>query len=158
MKVNSRIAILFLITASIFIFPVLGEQVQLTNDEKSFLSDMVSEGIPLLYQIPEAMDTGVYFGKDTAISDIAAKESDLLNKFTTNISTYSLGTDASALRSSYLKSVDLAKTDLNKYSTLVPGCGSCITEMNNMYPELVKSANEANLELIKFYQKNQVSL
>ena len=119
---------------------------------------MVSEGIPLLYQIPEAMDTGVYFGKDTAISDIAAKESDLLNKFTANISTYSLGTDTSALRSSYMKSVDLAKTDLNKYSTLVPGCGSCVTEMNNMYPELVKSANEANLELIKFYQKNQVSL
>ena len=50
------------------------------------------------------------------------------------------------------------KTDLEKYSTLVPGCGSCITEMNSIYPELIISANEASRDLIKFYQKNQIPL
>jgi hypothetical protein len=158
MKVIPVIAILFLIIVTVLIFPGSADQLTLTDNEKSFLSDLVSEGIPLLYQAPEAMDTGVYFGKDTAITDISTKEKDLLDKFTTNISAYSLGSQTSALRSSYMKSADILKTDLEKYSTLVPGCGSCITEMNSMYPELIKSAESANKDVIRFYQKNQISL
>ena len=84
--------------------------------KKAFIEDLTTEGIPLLYQIPEAMDTGVYYGKDSAISDIAIKESGLLNKFTENLSAYSLGTETSALRSAYLKSADTLKVDLEKYS------------------------------------------
>ncbi len=128
----------------------------LTDDDKAFLSDLMTTGIPMLYQTPEAMNIGVYYGRDTAIADIASKKSEALTSITEKIKGYKLSPELSPLRESWLSAADTLKADLDEYATLIPGCGSCISAMNKMYPELIASADSFQKEFLTFYGKNQL--
>jgi len=125
-----------------------------TDDDKAFLTDIMTTGVQILYQIPEAMNIGVYYGKDTAIADIAAKKIEDLNTFTEKINRYTLSPQTKALRDSWLAAADALQADLKEYATLIPGCGSCVAAMNRMYPELINSAEGFQQELIQFFEKN----
>ena len=155
---NARIILglctLFLIFLTI---PTYAAELELTADEQAFLSDMKVTGIPMLFQTPEAMSIGVFYGRDTAISDIAAKKTENLDAFTEKISTYTLGQQTGSLRESWLSAAKVLKTDLEEYGTLIPGCGSCVSTMNEMYPKLLESASGVYEDMISFYQENQVS-
>jgi len=129
----------------------------LTDDDKAFLSDLMTTGIPMLYQTPEAMNTGVFYGRDTAIADIASKKSEALTSITEKIKGYKLSPEVSPLRDSWLSAADTLKTSLDEYATLIPGCGSCISAMNKMYPELIASADSFQKEFLTFFRKNQVT-
>ncbi|PWR75210.1 hypothetical protein ACKUB1_15355 [Methanospirillum stamsii] len=147
-----------LFALSFLVFPSCAGELTLTDDEKAFLTDMEDMGIPMLYQIPEAMNIGVYHGRDTAISDIATSKTEELKTFSDKISGYTLGTETSVLRDSWLDAEQILKTDLEQYGTLVSGCGSCVSTMNAMYPVLTQSAGKVNKDLIRFYEKNQIPL
>lgn len=129
----------------------------LTDDDKAFLSDLMTTGIPMLYQTPEAMNIGVFYGRDTAIADIASKKSEALTSITEKIKGYKLSPEVSQLRDSWLSAADTLKTSLDEYATLIPGCGSCIAAMNKMYPDLIASADSFQKEFLTFYGKNQVT-
>ncbi|MDD1723850.1 MAG: hypothetical protein LUQ07_01830 [Methanospirillum sp.] len=158
MKASSLVVLLLLATTTVFIIPAGAEEYPLSVDDKAFLSDLVTEGIPLLYQIPEAMNTGVFHGKDTAIADIAAEKKQLLAIFTDKISAYRLSSKTSALRDSWMAAEETLKKDLEEYGTLNAECGSCISTMKSMYPVLVESAGKVTKDLISFCVKNQVTL
>lgn len=129
----------------------------LTDDDTAFLSDILTSGIPMLYQTPEAMNIGVYYGRDSAIADIASKKSEALLSFTEKIKGYTLSPETTKIRDSWLIAADKLKADLEEYGTLIPGCGSCVAAMNEMYPDLLASASSFQKEFIAFYKKNQVT-
>ena len=158
MNTRMVVAVCVVVAITFFIIPSALGETTLTDDEKAFLSDILGTGIPMLYQTPEAMNTGVFFGTDTAIADIASKKSEELTKLNEKISGYTLGTETSALRDSWNTASETLKTRLEEYSGLNSGCGSCVTAMNTMYPLLIESAGKVNRDLISFYEKNQITL
>lgn len=158
MKACSLVVLVLLFAAAFFIFPAGAGEQTLSDDEKEFLSDMITEGIPLLYQIPEAMNTGVFHGKDTAIAEIAAEKKNALAVFSEKISAYTLPSRTSALRDSWMAAEETLEKDLEEYGVLNAECGSCIATMNSMYPVLVESAGKVTRDLISFCEKNQATL
>lgn len=158
MHSRTFLVLLILFTFCSLVFPSSAEEITLTDDEKAFLSDMVGTGIPMLYQTAEAMNTGVFYGSDTAIADIASEKKKVLTEFTDKISGYTLGTESAALRESWLTAGESLQGKLDEYATLNPGCGSCISTMNAMYPVLIESADSVDKSLISFCVKNQVTL
>lgn len=157
MNIRTLVVLCVFLSFTFFVVPVVAAETSFSADDTAFLSDMINTGIPMLYQTPEAMSIGVFYGRDSAISDIAIKKTETLIAFTEKISAYNLGPETAALRGSWAGAAETLKEDLIEYGTLVPGCGSCVGSMNAMYPELVESATKVQEDLIAFYEKNQIS-
>lgn len=157
MNIRTLVVLCVFLSFTSFVVPVVAADTSLSADDEAFLSDIINTGIPMLYQTPEAMNIGVLYGRDSAISDIAIKKTEALIAFTEKISAYSLGPETAILRGSWTSAAEALKEDLKEYGTLVPGCGSCVASMNAMYPEQMKSVTKVQEDLIAYYEKNQVS-
>ena len=140
--------------AGMVMIPVSAET-SLTSDDSKLLTDITNEGIPLLYEIPGALKTGFFQGADNAIPTVGQEQTAALDAFLTKINAYSLSDDVKAVRDQYLASAEVYKKDLTEYGTLVNTCGSCVSKMNEMYPQLKDEANKTTKVVISFYQKSQ---
>ncbi|NLV27918.1 MAG: hypothetical protein GXY48_12265 [Methanomicrobiales archaeon] len=149
--------VLILLSLAFCLFPSTAAEISLTCEDESFLSDMQEIGMPMLHQIPEAMNTGVFYGRDSAIADIAFKKKQEVQDFTDKISAYTLSADVSQIRDLWLTAGQTLEKSLDEYGSLTPGCGSCVASMNAMYPELVNAAQVVQKDLVSFYVKNQIS-
>jgi len=130
----------------------------LTEDDSRFLTDVMNEGIPMLYVIPATMNAGIFHGDDAAIASIGQEQTAALDAFLTKINGYTLSDEVKVVRDQFIAAGDLYKKDLAEYSTLNKSCGSCITKMNEMYPELMEEARNTSNQFIVFLQKSQAPL
>ena len=60
--------------------------------------------------------------------------------------------ETSDLREEFVKDANILLENIQEYGTYDPGCGSCITGMNEMYPKLQNQAVSFEKKLIEFYK------
>jgi hypothetical protein len=151
------LSLLFIITVGMTILPV-GSVVTLTEDDTRFLDEVTNEGVALLFEIPSALKTGFFQGKESSIAAVGKDQTAALDAFVTKITGYTLSDEMKKVRDYYLATADVYKKDLIEYSTLDSTCGSCVTKMNEMYPRLMEEAKKTHKQIIQFYQDSQAPL
>ncbi|MFH0968256.1 MAG: hypothetical protein V1862_11295 [Methanobacteriota archaeon] len=135
-----------------------GAAVTITSDDSKFLSDVMNEGIPLLYGIPAVLNASFFHGDNTAIGTVGQEQSAALDLFVTKINGYTLSDEVKKVRDQYLASAEIYKTDLTEFSTLINTCGSCISKINEMYPKMNDEAKKTDKVIIQFYQTSQAPI
>lgn len=73
-----------------------------------------------------------------------------IDAFVKKINEYKLSEKVTPVRSQFINSTEIFKTDLTEYSTLTNSCGSCVTKINEMYPKLLEEANKTGTLASKF--------
>lgn len=144
--------ILALFVVCMVVLPA-GGSITLTGNDTKFLSDVTKEGVPLLYTIPEAMKNGFFNGDGSAIPAVGKNQSEILDAFVTRINGYTISENVKPVRDQFLNTTDIYKKDLTEYQSLVNTCGSCISKMNQMYPNLIEEANKTS-DVISQFSKN----
>jgi hypothetical protein len=146
-----RNLLLLILGTSVFLIPVSAE-ITLSGDDAQFLTDVTTEGLPLLYVIPATMKAGIFHGDDNAITGVGQEQTAALEAFLAKINGYSLSDQVKPLRDRFVATGEMYKKDLAEYSTLNKSCGSCISKMNEMYPKLMDEAKNTSVQVISFYQ------
>lgn len=134
-------------------FPA-GASVTLTGNDTKFLSVVTNEGIPLLNAIPDAMKTGFFDGDGSSISTVGKNQSDALDIFVIKINGYTVSDPVKPLQDQVLNTTSIYKKDLTEYQGLVNTCGSCISKMNQMYPDLLAQANKTSEMITQFNKES----
>ncbi len=135
-----------------------GAALTLTGDDAKFLTDLTNEGVPLLFEIPAALNTGFFQGENAAIASVGQEKMNALDAFVTKVNAYTLSDEVKKIRDQVFNSTDIYKKDIAEYSTLVSTCGSCVSKMNEIYPRLEGEAKKVNKLVITFYQTSQAPI
>ncbi len=116
----------------------------LSGDDAKFITDVTKEGLPLLSSIPDIMKDGFFNGNESTLQTVNKEQTEKIDAFVTKINEYKLSEKVTPVKSQFINSTEIFKTDLTEYSTLTNSCGSCVAKMNEMYPKLLEEANKTS--------------
>ncbi|WP_319580819.1 hypothetical protein [uncultured Methanospirillum sp.] len=122
----------------------------LSGDDTKFITDVTKEGLPLLSSIPDIMKDGFFNGNESTLQTVNKEQTEKIDAFVKKINEYKLSEKVTPVRSQFINSTEIFKTDLTEYSTLTNSCGSCVTKINEMYPKLLEEANKTGTLASKF--------
>nr|WP_319537579.1 hypothetical protein [uncultured Methanospirillum sp.] len=122
----------------------------LSGDDTKFITDITKEGLPLLSSIPDIMKDGFFNGNESTLQTVNKEQIEKIDAFVKKINEYKLSEKVTPVRSQFINSTEIFKTDLTEYSTLTNSCGSCVTKINEMYPKLLEEANKTGTLASKF--------
>jgi len=143
----------FLIIAAVMISMVIlpaSAAETLSGDDEKFITDITSEGVPLLSSIPDIMKDGFFNGNDSTLKTVDNEQTEKLDAFVKKINEYTLTEKVTPVKDQFINSTEVFKNDLAEYSTLTNTCGSCVATMNEMYPKLLKEANKTSTLVSQF--------
>jgi hypothetical protein len=116
----------------------------LSGDDEKFITDVTTEGLPLLSSIPDIMKDGFFNGNESTLQTVNKTQTEKINTFVKKVNEYKLSEKVTSVRNQYINTTELFKTDLTEYSTLTNSCGSCVAKMNEMYPKLLDEVNKTS--------------
>ncbi|PWR74372.1 hypothetical protein [Methanospirillum lacunae] len=124
----------------------------LSGDDEKFITDVTTEGLPLLNAIPDIMKDGFFNGNESTLQTVNKTQTEKINTFVKKVNEYKLSEKVTPVRNQYINTTELFKTDLTEYSTLTNSCGSCVAKMNEMYPKLLEEVNKTSSVVNQYKQ------